>query len=59
MLILILVAVAHLISEALKLRSTWVFGVAAAYVVNEVISITENCANAGVPIPPRCLEACC
>ena len=56
MLILILVAVAHLISEALKLPSDLGVWVAAAYVVNEVISITENCANAGVPIPPALLD---
>ena len=56
MLILILVAVAHLISEALKLPFDLGVGVAAAYVVNEVISITENCANAGVPIPPALLD---
>ena len=55
-LILILVAVAHLISEALKLPFDLGVAVAAAYVVNEVISITENCANAGVPIPPVLLE---
>jgi toxin secretion/phage lysis holin len=55
-LILILVAVAHLISEALKLPFDLGVGVSAAYVVNEVISITENCANAGVPIPPLLLD---
>ena len=55
-LILILVAVAHLISEALKLPFDLGVGVAVAYVVNEVISITENCANAGVPIPPLLLD---
>ena len=55
-LILILVALAHLISEALKLPFDLGAGVAAAYVVNEIISITENCANAGIPIPPALLE---
>lgn len=55
-LILILVAVAHLISEALKMPFDLGVGVAVAYIVNEVISITENCANAGVPIPPVLLD---
>lgn len=55
-LILILVTVAHLISEALKLPFDLGAGVAIAYIVNEVISITENCANAGVPIPPVLLD---
>ena len=56
MLILIMVAVAHLLSDALKLPFDLGSACAAAYVVNEVISITENCANAGVPIPPALLD---
>lgn len=56
MLVLILVATAHLISEALKIPFDLGVAVAAAFVVNEVISITENCANAGVPIPPALLD---
>lgn len=56
-LILILVAVAHLLGEIMKLPLDLGVAVAAAYIVNEVISITENCSNAGVPIPPVLLEA--
>lgn len=56
-LVLILVATAHLISEALRLPADLGVWVAVAYVVNEVISITENCARAGVPIPPALLDA--
>jgi len=55
-LILILVGSAHLISEAMKLQFDLGAAVAVAYIVNEVISITENCANAGIPIPPALLD---
>lgn len=55
-LILILVAMAHVITEVLKLPFDLGVVVASAYIVNEVISITENCANSGVPIPPALLD---
>jgi toxin secretion/phage lysis holin len=55
-LILILVGAAHLISDAMKLQFDLGAFVAVAYIINEVISITENCANAGIPIPPALLD---
>jgi toxin secretion/phage lysis holin len=56
-LVLILVAMAHIITEVLKLSFDLGVVVASAYIVNEVTYITENCANAGVPIPPALLNA--
>lgn len=55
-LILILVATSHIITEVLKLPFDLGVIVASAYIVNEVISITENCANSGVPVPPALLK---
>lgn len=54
---LLLIATASLASRALKLDFDLGSGVAIAYIVNEVISIVENCARAGVPIPSIIVQA--
>lgn len=56
-LILILIATASLTSRALKLDVDLGSGVAIAYIVNEIISIVENCSRAGVPIPDAMVQA--
>jgi toxin secretion/phage lysis holin len=48
---LMLVAVCHLIVNPLNIGIDLGAGVAFAYSANEVISIIENCARSGVPIP--------
>lgn len=55
-LMLILVYVCHLISKPLAIGFDFGEVVALAYVVNEVISIVENCARIGVPIPPIVID---
>jgi toxin secretion/phage lysis holin len=52
-LMLLLVATAYALPKAVGLETKFDLGasVAVLYTVNEVISILENCARAGVPIP--------
>lgn len=49
---LVLVYVGHVITVPLNLGFDLGEMIALAYVVNEVISIVENCVEIGVPIPP-------
>ena len=53
---LLLVLVTHLVAEPLRLPVDLGELVALVYTVNELISILENCARAGVPIPMFLLE---
>jgi toxin secretion/phage lysis holin len=50
-LVLILVGVSHIVSDPLHLGVDLGSAVALAYMFNELISIIENAARAGVPIP--------
>ena len=58
-LMLILVAVAHVISDKDPLHLGIDLGnvVALGYLANEVISIVENCAWAGIPVPGPLVDA--
>lgn len=49
---LVLVAAAHIISAPLGLGFDLGSAVAIALAINEVISLAENCAETGIPIPP-------
>lgn len=53
---ILLVLTAHLLVKATNLAWDFSMTIAGAFVANEVISITENCADAGVPIPPALLD---
>lgn len=53
---LILVVTVHWVTEPLHLGLDVASMVAVAFTLNEMISITENCAHAGVPIPPQLLD---
>lgn len=55
-LVLILVGTSHIASDTLHLGVDFGSVVALAYIANEIISITENCARAGVPIPAPLLD---
>ncbi len=54
---LVLVYVGHVITKPLNVGFDLGEMVALAYVVNEVISIVENCALVGVPIPPILVQS--
>lgn len=54
---LVMVAVCHFATKPMGLSFDLGEVVAVAYTVNEIISIVENCARAGVPIPPVVLES--
>lgn len=54
---LTLVTVAHFVGWSIHLGYDLGSIVAIAFAVNEAISITENCARAGVPIPEAMLAA--
>lgn len=56
-LVLLLVGVTHLIGEPLNLGIDLANVVALGYIANELISITENCVLAGVPVPQQLSEA--
>lgn len=56
-LILVMVGVSHLAGQAMQLKFDLGTGVAAAYLFNEVISIMENCAKAGLFIPSILVQA--
>jgi toxin secretion/phage lysis holin len=49
---LVLIYVGHSITKPLNVGFDLGEMIALAYVLNEVISITENCVEVGVPIPP-------
>jgi toxin secretion/phage lysis holin len=53
---ILLVLTAHLLVRATNLSWDFSMTIAGAFAANEVISITENCADAGVPIPPAFLD---
>jgi len=55
--LLMMVAVAHIASKPLGLGLDLGSVIAIAYVANELISIVENCARAGVPVPQPLLDA--
>lgn len=54
---LIMVYVCHMITKPMNLAFDLGEVIALGYVANEVISITENCARVGVPIPPVIMDA--
>ena len=56
-LILLMVGAAHVIVKAMGLQFDLGSAVATVYMVNEVISILENCARAGVPVPSVLVQA--
>lgn len=53
---LVIVTTGAIIPKVLKVDIPLGSWIAAAYIINEMISITENCARAGVPIPPALLD---
>lgn len=53
---LLLVVTAHFLVRTLKLPYDFGATLAAAFALNEVISIVENSADIGVPIPPTLLD---
>ncbi len=53
---LLLVGATHYVVRTMNLNFDFASTVAAAFAANELISITENCAEAGVPIPPPILD---
>jgi toxin secretion/phage lysis holin len=53
---IVLVVTAHYLVRSLNLPFDLGTTLATAYIINEVISITENAADLGVPIPPPLLE---
>ena len=53
---LLLVVTAHYLVQSLHLPFDFSATVASAFALNEIISITENCAEAGVPIPSTLLD---
>lgn len=55
-LIFVMIYVCHAISKPLALGFDLGEVAALAYLVNEIISITENCARAGVPIPAAVMD---
>jgi toxin secretion/phage lysis holin len=56
-LILIVILSAHLMEKAFGLELGLEKIAALGYTANEAISIIENCANAGVWVPPQIVEA--
>lgn len=50
-LVLILISAAQVASKPLGMTINVASSLAVLYIVNELISITENCARSGVPIP--------
>ena len=56
-LILILVAAAGIVNRSLHIGIDIGAAVAGAYVINELISILENCVRAGVPVPTVLVES--
>jgi len=55
--VLVLVYMGHVITKPLNVGFDLGEMIALAYVVNEVISITENCVDVGVPIPPVLIQS--
>lgn len=55
-LVLLLVTAAHVAARALNIGYDLGSLIATAYCVSELISITENCARAGIPVPSKLLE---
>lgn len=56
LLILIIVAVAHVLDTAMGIGGTLRSIVIGVLLANEGISILENCARCGLPVPPKLLE---
>lgn len=54
---LLLIVAAHFAATAIGITYDLGSLVATAYAINELISITENCASAGVPIPQALIDA--
>ena len=50
-LILVMVALAHLLDEAVGTGDTWRNMIIAFYLSNEFLSIIENCSACGLPVP--------
>lgn len=50
-LILVMVALAHLLDEAVGTGETWRNMIIAFYLANEFLSIIENCTACGLPVP--------
>lgn len=55
--VLVLVYVGHSITKPLNVGFDLGEMIALAYVLNEVLSIIENCADVGVPIPPVLIQS--
>lgn len=56
-LVVLLVVAAHMAVKAVGISFDLGSAVAAVYTINEIISIIENCARAGVPVPSVLVQA--
>jgi toxin secretion/phage lysis holin len=54
--VFIIIIGANIADQVLALNGTLAFGTVLFYIGNELLSITENAAKLGVPIPPIILE---
>lgn len=55
-LVFLIITVANLLDLLMNLNGTLVLATVTFYILNEVLSITENSAQIGIPLPDRLME---